>query len=230
MPITKSDSEIGTDSSWGIPRDEVPSRKSEFTVYVVEDDVDARSAMIEVVGTMSLRAVGLDSAEAFLQSYDGKPAILVCDIRMPGMSGLELQKLLIERGLFVPVVIVTGFPRVRHVVEAIKNGAVTVLEKPFTSDDLWLSLREAIAAYDTGHSHHCSKRDAQKRYEALTPQERVVLRLILESQTNKMIASQLDVSVRTVEARRRRILDKMNADSIVELVRLVDLAREDDKS
>ena len=142
------------------------------------------------------------------------------------MSGLELQKVLVERDIFVPAVIVTGFPRVRHVVEAIKNGAVTVLEKPFTSDDLWLSLREAIKAYESGHSHHEMRLDARDRYATLTPQEQVVLRLILDSQTNKMIANKLDVSVRTVEARRRKILDKMNVESIVELVRLVDLAKQ----
>lgn len=200
--------------------------KRDFTVYVVEDDVEARQAMIDVVGTMNLRAVGLDSAESFLHEYNGKPSILVCDIRMPGMSGLELQKYLVEHDMFVPAVIVTGFPRVRHVVEAIQNGAVTVLEKPFTSDDLWLSLREAIKAYEGGFTHHETRLDARDRYATLTPQEQVVLRLILDSQTNKKIANQLDVSVRTVEARRRKILDKMNVESIVELVRLVDLVKQ----
>lgn len=200
--------------------------KRDFTIYVVEDDVEARQAMLDVVRTMNLHAVGLDSAESFLEEYNGKPGILVCDIRMPGMSGLELQKHLAERDMFVPAVIVTGFPRVRHVVEAIKNGAVTVLEKPFTSDDLWLSLREAIRAYESGLAHHEMMMDARNRYATLTPQEQVVLRLILDSQTNKTIANKLDVSVRTVEARRRKILDKMNVESIVELVRLVDLAKQ----
>ena len=215
--------------SWITPSTTPRINPSQFTVFVVEDDIDARNAIIDVVGTMNLRAVVLTSAEELLNAYDGKPGVLVCDIRIPGISGLELQKTLLDRGLFMPVVIVTSLPRVRHVVEAIKNGAITVVEKPFSSDELWLSLREAITAYERGYLHHSRRAAAKERYGSLTKQERIVVEMILENRTNKMIAKEMAVSVRTVEARRRKILDKMQAASIVDLVRFVDLAAEPDR-
>lgn len=201
------------------------SFKNSFTVYIVDDDDSVRDAMLGVVKSMEYQAVGYESAEEFLNQYDGTPGVLVCDLRMPGMTGLELQQAISDRHLFIPFVMITGFAKPRFVVEAVKNGAITVLEKPFSTDDLWLALREASAVYEVGHEDHQAALRAKECLASLKPEEHEVLELVLNGVPNREIAEQLDVSVRTVETRRQRISKKMQVGSIVELVRIVDLAR-----
>ncbi|MEM8946887.1 MAG: response regulator [Planctomycetota bacterium] len=190
-------------------------------VYVVDDDQQACKAVLTLVKTMGLDAQGYESAEDFLAAYDGhRPACLVTDVRMLGMSGLELQEHLNELGISLSVVVLTAFANTNTTVRAMRNGALTLMEKPCDDDLLWESIRAGIAA-DCEH-WEAQQRTAtiQQRVDSLTPKERQVLELIVSGDANKVIASRLDVSVRTIENHRQRIFQKMQADSLAELVRM----------
>ena len=189
--------------------------------YFVDDDSTERERMLQTVRTMDLHPVGFNSAEDFLQSVSSDFGVVVSEIRLPGMSGLELQKALIARELFLPVVIVTGVSSIRFVVEAMKNGASTVLEKPASEEDLWLALRAAISTHRDEFQRQEAMLTVKAEIDSLTPQEKEVLELIVEGVKNNSIAQRLDISTRTVEARRKRILTKLNAESLAALVRKV---------
>ena len=196
---------------------------SSFAVHVVDDHEPTRKSIEAMISSMCVNAVGHKSAEDFLNSYDGSPGVLVCDLRMPGMSGLELQSVLLNRDIFMPVVMITGFAHTKVVVEGVRNGAVAVLEKPLKQDEFWLTVRAAMAEFRSGFQRHRAVIESKNRLNSLSPSERSVLQLVMQGEGNKAIAKQLDVSVRTVESRRRQILDKMGAANLVDLVRRVDL-------
>lgn len=197
-------------------------------IYVIDDDDDTREAVSQLVRSMQVDEVGFSSAESFLAAYDGTPGILLCDVRMPGMSGLDLQKSLLANDIFMPVVLMTGFCRTHLVVDAIRNGATTVLEKPFTREDLLLALHQGLNDYRNGIEAYKVVRSSRVGIAALTDSERDVLQLLKTGLTNKEIALQLDLSVRTVVLRRKKILEKMKADNVIELFRLIAMLENDD--
>ena len=191
-------------------------------VFVVDDDEQARMSVCALVQSMGLRAKAFSSAEEFLASYRERgPACLVVDVRMLGMSGLELQEELNRRNVLLPVIVLTAYARTPMTVQAIKAGAVTLLEKPYEDDDLWDAIRRALAHDAARRSEHERRQEIRGRAGRLTPAERQVMEMIVQGKANKAIARQLDVSVRTVENRRREVFRKMQADSVAELVRLV---------
>ncbi|MGI9428900.1 MAG: response regulator transcription factor [Bythopirellula sp.] len=190
-------------------------------VYVVDDDEQACKAVLTLVQTMGLPAASFSSAEEFLDSYDGqRPACLVTDVRMLGMSGLELQERLIELGITISVVVLTAFASTPTTVRAMRNGALTLMEKPCDDDLLWEAIRTGIAADERNWEMEQHKGTIKLRLEELTPKEREVLDYIVDGLANKVIANRLDVSVRTVENHRQKIFQKMKADSLAELVRM----------
>lgn len=190
-------------------------------VYVVDDDEQACKAVLTLVQTMGLPAASFSSAEEFLDSYDGqRPACLVTDVRMLGMSGLELQERLIELGITISVVVLTAFASTPTTVRAMRNGALTLMEKPCDDDLLWEAIRTGIAADERNWEMEQHKGNIKLRLEELTPKEREVLDYIVDGLANKVIANRLDVSVRTVENHRQKIFQKMKADSLAELVRM----------
>ncbi len=192
------------------------------TVYVVDDDEQARNSVCALVQSMGLRAEAFASGEDFLaHDHTAGPGCLVVDVRMLGMSGLELQEELNRRSVLLPVIVLTAYARTPLTVRAIKAGAVTLLEKPYEEDDLWNAIRRALAQDSARRSEHERRREIRRRAEELTPAERRVMEMIVQGKPNKSIARQLDVSVRTVENRRREVFRKMQADSVAELVRIV---------
>ena len=192
-------------------------------VYVVDDDAQARKAVTTLIEAMGVTTFGFNSAEEFLASYDGRrPACLVTDVRMVGMSGLELQEELIRRGADISVVVLTGFATTPGTVRAMRNGALTLLEKPCRDDELWEAIRDGLAADRRLHAVQASIGEIRSRYESLTPKERDVLSHVAAGEANKVIARRLDVSLRTVELHRQNVFQKMGADSLAELVRMVD--------
>lgn len=200
---------------------------SSLYIYVIDDDDTVRSTTVEVLKSLGGNVLGFASAESFLRDYDGSPGIIVCDVRMPGMSGIGLQKLLADRDIFIPVVLMTGFCRTSLIVEAVRSGATTVLEKPFNQEELLLALHQAINDYRAGIDAHRSLQNARIGLAALSDSEWDVLRLLKAGHANKDIAAVLDVSVRTVVLRRKRILEKMRADSLIGLFQqlaMVDVA------
>lgn len=190
-------------------------------VYVVDDDQLACKAVLTLVQTMGLAVESFNSAEAFLAAYDDhRPACLVTDVRMLGMSGLELQERLNELGISISVVVLTAYASTPTTVRAMRNGALTLMEKPCDDDLLWEAIRTGIAT-DEQNWELQQQRDAIKqRLESLTPKEREVLDYIVAGNANKVIANRLDVSVRTVENHRQKIFQKMQALSLAELVRM----------
>jgi len=191
-------------------------------VFVVDDDEQARMSVCALVQSMGLRAKAFSSAEEFLASYhEAGPACLVVDVRMLGMSGLELQEELNRRNLLLPVIVLTAYARIPMTVRAIKAGAVTLLEKPYEDDDLWDAIRRALAHDAERRSEYERREEIRGRAGRLTSAERQVMEMVVQGKANKAIAKQLDISVRTVENRRREVFRKMQTDSVAELVRLV---------
>ena len=191
-------------------------------VYVVDDDAQARKAVTTLVEAMGVATFGFNSAEDFLAGYDGRrPACLVTDVRMIGMSGLELQEELIRRGVDISVVVLTGFATTPGTVRAMRNGALTLLEKPCRDDELWEAIRDGLAADRRAHAIQSNIGEIRRRYDSLTAKEREVLTHVAAGEANKVIARRLDVSLRTVELHRQNVFQKMGADSLAELVRMV---------
>jgi two-component system, LuxR family, response regulator FixJ len=191
-------------------------------IFVVDDDDQARRAVISLLAAMGVETRGYPSAEEFLAAYDGRrPACLVTDVRMLGMSGLELQEELLRRGDSIPVVVLTGFASTSGTVRAMKNGAVTLLEKPCRDDELWEAVRDALAGDRQAIAREQARNDVRRRLETLSPKEREVLACITAGDANKVVARKLGCSVRTVELHRHGVFEKMAADSLAELVRMV---------
>lgn len=197
-------------------------------IYVIDDDDTTRCAVSQLVRSMQVEESSYNSAEAFLEAYDGSPGILLCDVRMPGMTGLDLQKSLLSNDVFMPIVLMTGYCRTHLVVDAIRNGATTVLEKPFTREDLLLALHQGLNDYRSGIEPYTTVRNSRIGLAALTNSEGDVLQLLKAGLPNKEIALQLDLSVRTVVLRRKKILGKMNVDNVIELFRIIALLETDD--
>lgn len=174
-----------------------------------------------------MESVGLlvstyDSAQAFLDVFDPDlPGCIVLDVRMPGMSGLDLQASLSAKKLYPPVIIITGHGDVPMAVRAVQSGAVDFLEKPFNDQALLDSVHKAIEqdARQRGDASRLS--DLVQRYESLTPREREVLKLVASGQRNKVVAAELNVTQSTVEAHRAKVMEKMGARSLSDLMRMV---------
>lgn len=199
-------------------------------VYIVDDDASVREALAWMLRTRRLLSEAYDSAEAFDRlcadprgGLGGQPACLLLDVRMPGMSGLALFERLIERGLteILPVIFLTGHADVPTAVDAVKRGAFDFCEKPFSDNALVDRIEQALALSSQVLETRARKALLQNRLAELTERERDVMRLVVEGLANKLIADQLDISVRTVEVHRARVFDKMDVRSAVELANLL---------
>lgn len=192
------------------------------TVFVVDDDEAIREAVASLVGEMGVHCECFGSAEEFLENYDGRrPACLVTDVRMLRMSGLELQEELNRLGMRIATVVLTAYAETPVTVRAIKNGAVTLLEKPCRNLELWDAIRNALAQDQENYEDDQHRTEIAQRLDSLTPSERSVMELVVAGEPNKAIANRLELSVRTVEVRRQSIFAKLGAGSVAELVRLV---------
>lgn len=190
-------------------------------VYVIDDDQPARESVCLLVRSMGLQAVSFASAEAFLNGIETDcPGCVITDVRMPGLSGVQLQEVLLERGIELPVIVLTAYASTDLTVRAMKNGAVTLLDKPYEDNELWDAIRSALTR-DAAHRRRSVRiRELQDRFNRLTRKETDVLNLILKGRQNKVIASELNVSERTVENRRREVFRKTETTSVATLVRM----------
>jgi len=197
----------------------------EETVFVVDDDQAMRSSLQWLIESMGMRVETYDSAQAFLDAYyPGRAGCLLLDVRMPGMSGLELQAYLAKREHRIPVIIITGHGDVSMAVKAMKNGAVDFIEKPFDDEALIVSIRNALQHDEKQRALRAQRADIAARMAELTPREHEVMTMVTDGRSNKEIATALGVSAKTVEVHRARVMDKMRADSLAELVRMVMIA------
>ncbi|HEV8441976.1 MAG TPA: response regulator transcription factor [Steroidobacteraceae bacterium] len=196
--------------------------KKNAVVMVVDDDTGVRNAMRILLKSVGLESVLYGSAQEFLAAYQpSQPGCLVLDIRMPGMSGLELQQQLNLRGAVVPVIFMTGHGDIPMAVEAMQHGAFDFLQKPFRDQDLLDRIQRAIAKDAELRQSLGEHARIRTHLESLTPREREVLDLMTQGKQNKSIALDLGVSPRTVEIHRARVMEKMNAHSVAELVRMM---------
>jgi two-component system response regulator FixJ len=192
------------------------------TVYVVDDDQATRKSLRWLVETLGVPVQTFHSGASFLDSYDpSQPGCLVLDVMMGGMSGLELQKELNERDIEIPVIVLTGYGDVPTAVRALKNGAIEFLEKPFDGEVLLEQVRRALELDASRRRERDADDVVRQRMEKLTPREAEILKLVVEGLSSKEIATQLDVSFKTVEAHRAKIMKKMEANGVAQLVRMV---------
>lgn len=191
------------------------------SVFVVDDDDAVRNSLRLLLKSVGLPTVAFASAREYLDSWHpAQPGCLVLDVRMPGMSGLELQEELNRRGAIIPVIFISGHGDIPMAVEAIQHGAFDFLQKPFRDQDLIDRVQRALAA-DHANRQSLAQRDVlRQRYGSLTPREQEVLVLVTKGKANKVMAGDLDISQRTVEIHRARVMEKMGAQSLAQLVRM----------
>ena len=191
-------------------------------VYLVDDDDAVRDALGMLFKSIGLEFEAYASALEFLERYDGaRHACLVADIRMPGLSGLELQQRLNEQRAEIPIIFITGHGDVPMAVSAMKSGATDFIQKPFRDQDLIDRINQALEKDSSNRAALGERNDIRRRLETLTPREREVLDLVVHGKANKVIAGDLKLSQRTVEIHRARVMEKMQASSLAHLVRMV---------
>jgi FixJ family two-component response regulator len=191
------------------------------TVFIVDDDASIRHAMQLLLRSVKLSAEIFASADQFLDQYDvSRPGCLVLDIRMPGLGGLELQERLLSMGSSMPIIFITGHADVPMAVEAMQKGAFDFIQKPFRDQELLDRISEALSVDRRQRSEQEGRAEVEARFLKLTNREREVMELVVTGKPNKIIAYELGTSQRTVEIHRSRVMDKMQARSLAELVRM----------
>ncbi|MFT6551201.1 MAG: FixJ family two-component response regulator [Zhongshania marina] len=199
----------------------------EATVYLVEDDEAVRDSLQMVLESVGHKVVSYSRADTFLEDYTTEMAgCMVLDIRMPGMNGMELQRQLNSRNSILPIIFVTGHGDVPMAVDAMQRGAVDFVQKPYREEELLGKIQQAIAADAENRADLEEKHKIRAKLADLTPRESQVMELMIEGKANKVIAYDLDISQRTVEIHRARVMEKMGVRSLAHLVRMV-MAAED---
>jgi RNA polymerase sigma factor (sigma-70 family) len=195
--------------------------RQEPTVFVVDDDRSIRQAMQLLLQSVGLHAETFASGDEFLGQFDAaRPGCLVLDIRMPGLGGLELQERLMAAGSSLPIIFITGHGDVPMAVEAMQKGAFDFVQKPFRDQELLERISEALSSDRQSRSEQAKRAEVAARLQKLTNREREVMDLVVTGKPNKVIAYELGVSQRTVEIHRARVMEKMQARSLADLVRM----------
>jgi len=193
------------------------------TVFIIDDDRGMRQAIHDLVESVGLRAESFATGEEFLgRKHIGRPSCLVLDVRLPQMSGLDFQRRLAESGLRIPIIFVTAHGDIPMSVKALKSGAVEFLTKPFRDQDLLDAIQQALEWDRIAQKEQAEVADLQKRHHALTLREREVMTLVVSGMLNKQIASEIGASEATVKVHRGNVMHKMQAASVVDLVRMAD--------
>jgi len=191
------------------------------TVYVVDDDEAVRDSVSLLLETAGQTISSFESATAFLEAFDPKMhGCLVLDIRMPGLSGIELQAKLIEMGVYMPIIFITGHGDIPMAVEAMRKGAVNFIRKPFGENELLEGVHEALNLDMDQQANRANLDEAQMLIEKLTPREFEVFGRVASGQANKVVAIELGISERTVEIHRGQVMHKTHSRSLADLVRL----------
>lgn len=192
------------------------------TIYLVDSDPQMRRTIDELSQAFHVPTQFHDNAESFLQSYSPEGGgCVVSEFRLLGMNGVAMQEKMAQYGCRLPLIFVTAFAETPLTVRAIQNGALTVLEKPFSRQDLWDSLRQSLEVDQQSRRIDAHHSQVRGRLSRITAKERDVLNLMIAGKANKEIASKLSVSVRTVEARRHQIFKKAGVESVAQLVKIV---------
>jgi len=193
------------------------------TVFIIDDDRGMRAAIQDLVESVGLRAESFASGEEFLnRQRAANPSCLVLDVRLPQMSGLDFQRRLTDTGVQIPIIFITAHGDIPMSVKALKSGAVEFLTKPFRDQDLLDAIQQALQRDIAAREQRAEIHNLQERFRALTAREREVMTLVVSGLLNKQIAYEIGASEATVKIHRGHVMQKMQAGSIVELVRMAD--------
>lgn len=193
----------------------------EPTVYVVDDDAAVRDSLRWLMDSVGLRVAEFASGEEFLEAITPQhPGCVVLDLRMPKLGGLEVHQRLRQRGIELPVIVISGHGDVAVAVRALKSGVVDFIEKPFNDQELLDCVQQAMRRDSDQRLQQRRREELMTHYLTLTPRELDVLRLVVEGKANKAISAELGISLKTVETHRARVMEKMAAGSVSELVRM----------
>jgi RNA polymerase sigma factor (sigma-70 family) len=192
-------------------------------VFVVDDDPSIRSSLKFLLSSVGLQVESFESAESFLQRKPpDAPSCLVLDVRLRGLSGLDFQRELAARNIRIPIVFVTGHGDIPMSVRAMKAGAIEFLTKPYRDQDLLDAVRIALERDRTRREQEKVLTDLRQRFESLTPREQEVISMVVSGMLNKQIAGELGTAENTVKVHRSRAMEKMNAQSVAELVKMIE--------
>jgi len=197
--------------------------ETDAMVFVVDDDAPMRKSLENLIRSVGLRVEVFASAREFLRSQrPDLPSCLVLDVRLPGLSGLDLQRQTSNPGMEIPIVFITGHGDIPMSVRAIKAGAVEFLTKPFREQDLLDAIQQALERDRTAREQRAALEELRSRFESLTPRERAVMTHVVAGLLNKQIGAELGTSEATIKMHRHQVMEKMGASSLPELVRMAD--------
>ena len=202
------------------------SINEQATVFIVDDEPDVRAALRLLIKSVGYTVECFESADLFFKQFESsRKGCLILDVRMPGMSGMDLQEKLASMETLLRIIMISGHGEIPMAVKAVQNGAIDFLQKPFSDQQLLDRISQAIELNSERHDIHDVRQDAQDKYDSLTPREREIFAQVVTGKLNKVIAYDLNISTRTVEIHRAKAMEKMEAKNISELINLANLIK-----